>query len=283
MAILMLGHRVIGAPGVEIRSFVPVVSASALLLDTYTGAAAAYSLRKLRTAYAGSAIRVRRSSDNAEADIGFDGNDLDTDALSTHVGAGSGYVTKWYDQSGNTRDLAQSTAGAQPRIVGTGTVDTVNSLPAVKFQDNDDTMIYNSALTGLSSVDSFLVGFFPTADTIGGFIADSASGDQALWRYRDGDASGVFVAAGTPSPYVNGSAYSGKTQNNFYDDYKNIQFLGTALNCDLSAWTNLQMSDIGSGFRINNGFIQEFVAFSTDHSSDRAAIESNINTYWSIY
>jgi hypothetical protein len=43
-----------------------------LLLDTYPNAAVAYSLRKLRTAYSGSPIRVRRSVDNAEQDFGFD-------------------------------------------------------------------------------------------------------------------------------------------------------------------------------------------------------------------
>jgi len=41
------------------------------LLDTYPDAAAAYSLRKLRADYSGSAVRVRRSSDNTEQDIGF--------------------------------------------------------------------------------------------------------------------------------------------------------------------------------------------------------------------
>jgi hypothetical protein len=41
------------------------------LLDTYSGAAAAYSLRLLDSSYVGSAIRVRRSSDNTEQDIGF--------------------------------------------------------------------------------------------------------------------------------------------------------------------------------------------------------------------
>ena len=34
---------------------------SSLLLDNYSGAAAAYSLRKLNTSYTGSVIRVRRS------------------------------------------------------------------------------------------------------------------------------------------------------------------------------------------------------------------------------
>lgn len=57
-----------------------------LLLDTYSGATVAYSLRKLRTAYSGSAIRVRRSSDNAEQDFGFVGGDLDTAPMLDFVG-----------------------------------------------------------------------------------------------------------------------------------------------------------------------------------------------------
>jgi hypothetical protein len=60
--------------------------AQSLLLDLYPGAAAAYSLRKLRNAYSGSAIRVRRSSDNAEQDINFVGGDLDTNSMLDFVG-----------------------------------------------------------------------------------------------------------------------------------------------------------------------------------------------------
>jgi hypothetical protein len=44
---------------------------SGLLLDQYPNAAVAYSLRKLRDAYTGPAIRVRRAVDNAEQDFGF--------------------------------------------------------------------------------------------------------------------------------------------------------------------------------------------------------------------
>jgi len=60
--------------------------AQPLLLDLYPNAAVAYSLRKLRTAYSGNAIRVRRSSDNAEQDINFVGGDLDTQSLLDFVG-----------------------------------------------------------------------------------------------------------------------------------------------------------------------------------------------------
>jgi hypothetical protein len=45
--------------------------AQPLLLDLYPNAAVAYSLRKLRDAYTGPAIRVRRAIDNAEQDFGF--------------------------------------------------------------------------------------------------------------------------------------------------------------------------------------------------------------------
>jgi hypothetical protein len=57
-----------------------------LLLDTYSNAAAAYSFRKLSNYYAGSSIRVRRSSDNAEQDIGFAGKNLDTTSLASFAG-----------------------------------------------------------------------------------------------------------------------------------------------------------------------------------------------------
>ena len=47
-----------------------------LLLDAYTGAAAAYSLRKLKSDYTGKVLQVRRASDHVEVDVGFDSNGL---------------------------------------------------------------------------------------------------------------------------------------------------------------------------------------------------------------
>ena len=68
---------------------------TALLLDSVT-AYAAWSLRKLSSVHT-YAIRVRRSSDNAEQDIGFANGVLDTSSLLTFCGAGSGYIVKKYD------------------------------------------------------------------------------------------------------------------------------------------------------------------------------------------
>lgn len=89
------------------------------ILDDYP-AKSAHSLFKLSSTYAGSAINVRRASDNATLDIGFVGKNLDTTALTTFCAGTDGYVTTWYDQTSNGYDAVQSSAAAQPKIVSNG-------------------------------------------------------------------------------------------------------------------------------------------------------------------
>ena len=94
-----------------------------LILDCYPNAAAAYSLRKLRTAYTGNCIRVRRTGDNVEQNIGFLNNYLDTAALKTFIGVtASGFITTWFDQSGNGINATQTNAANQPNIVSAGSL-----------------------------------------------------------------------------------------------------------------------------------------------------------------
>jgi hypothetical protein len=106
----------------------PINNATPTFLDT---ASTIYSLRKVRSNYNGNAIRVRRSNDNAEANIGFSGNDLDVAGLLSFVGVNSGFVTTWYDQSDNSRHAIQATNNLQPLIVEAGLLNTVNSKPYI--------------------------------------------------------------------------------------------------------------------------------------------------------
>ncbi len=106
-------------------------------LDKFGSSAAAYSLRKLKVSYSGYAIRVRRSSDNTEQNIGFNtSNDLDTTALTAFVGSGSGFITTWYDQSGNSKNAIQTTPNRQPWIVESGVLLTSNGRPGIKFMSD---------------------------------------------------------------------------------------------------------------------------------------------------
>jgi hypothetical protein len=87
------------------------------LLDIFPGAVCAYSYRKLRTAYAGSAIQARRVVDSVTADQGFLPNgDLDIPTYHTFIGAGNAQMSIWYDQSGNAADQVQATLNSQPGI-----------------------------------------------------------------------------------------------------------------------------------------------------------------------
>lgn len=76
---------------------------------------------RLFTTYTGPILRVRRSIDQAELDIGArSDNKLDTGAILAHCGAGDGFVTRVYDQSGFGRHPVQATATLQPIICQAG-------------------------------------------------------------------------------------------------------------------------------------------------------------------
>jgi hypothetical protein len=130
-----------------------------LLLDSYPNAAVAYSLRKLRTAYSGNAIRVRRSSDNAEQDIGFNSSgELDTTALLAFVGTGvlnNGFVTTWYDQSTNGRNATQPTLlTSQAQIVLNGSFIMIGSKITTNW--TTDSYTISSFLTNKPLVSTFV-------------------------------------------------------------------------------------------------------------------------------
>jgi hypothetical protein len=105
-----------------------------------------HSVTKAVPGYSGACMRVRRSSDNTEQDIGFTGNDLDTAALATFVGAGTGYVRTWYDQSGNGTHLTQTVQAWQPLIRAGGTTYTQNTKPAIYFDTNAKYLTYGSTI-----------------------------------------------------------------------------------------------------------------------------------------
>jgi hypothetical protein len=84
----------------------------------------AYSVRKLKAAYQGPAMRLFRSNDNDTVDVYFDANGIvsmtspvsaskggaaTSTTLETWVGTNSAFVVIWYDQSGNGRNARNTT------------------------------------------------------------------------------------------------------------------------------------------------------------------------------
>jgi hypothetical protein len=118
-----------------------------MLLDNVaSNVSSSYSLRKLRSGYTGSAIRVRRSSDNQEQDIGFtDGGQIDFFTLRLFNGStSSSFVTIWYDQSLNENNARQTTNEFQPRIIDSGRIDKSSDVIGIVFNGINNFLILDS-------------------------------------------------------------------------------------------------------------------------------------------
>jgi hypothetical protein len=271
-------HGVIAS---QIQSFVG-------LLDLYPSAAAAYSLRKLRAAYTGSAIRVRRSSDNAEQNIGFDGSgNLDTTALTSFCSGTDGFVTTWYDQSGNSNNAAQTTAANQPQIVSSGAIIIDNGKPALLLDGSNDKFITNS---GINSSNMTIVpilnkdssnaysSLFIENGGLAGFIQYPTNGG---WIYRTSTFNSFVGIPPAPNNqqiqlFLNVSS----TQINGY--YNNIggSVGGSITNPGYSLRVMFTDWAGGSTFK---GKTQEFICYSSNQMSNRLGIQSNQNSYYGIY
>lgn len=268
-----------------------------LLLDTYTGASAAYSLRKLNTAYTGNAIRVRRSSDNTSQDIGFVNGELDTTSISNFVGANDGFVSIWYDQSGNGRNATQVTQLDQPSIVSSGSLLTLNSKPVVNFKAKS----LNFSGFGSENFSIFSVLKRQSTTTYGGYLQNVGSSfngfkivslEDAQWRSTFIKYNGTIESLSNSRHISTGSISNVRYledwiyPNNACLLYENNTNKTVATSV-LSEWGTNQTQAFGS-LHYNGGLggefdIQELIIYPINQSSNINAINTNINTYYSIY
>ena len=116
------------------------------ILNQFPGASLGLSLELLDKDYSGFCIKVRRSSDNAEKNIGFVNNVLDASSLMTFAGSDTVTVTIWYDQSGSGNNATQTQGSRQPMIVDAGTLVTIAGQPAIQPDGIDDRMVVGTAI-----------------------------------------------------------------------------------------------------------------------------------------
>jgi hypothetical protein len=275
-----------------------------LLLDTYPDAAAAYSLRKLRTAYTGSAIRVRRSSDNTEQNIGFVAGELDTVSLLAFCGVGNGFVTTWYDQSGNARNATQTTAANQPRIFSSGSVILDNGKPTLEFDGSDDYFAIASLtlFQNIGHINAFFVAnskkttrndlFSSFAAPLELQISFSASTSNRVRHISTRVSEDAATLLNSNTDYSPGiklvsalTNFSAGTMNLF----QNSSSVGSAsLPSTGITGTRTVSYAIGSNRSNTASFVfdgnnSEIIIYTINQSSNRTGIETNINTNYAIY
>lgn len=296
-----------------------------LLFNEYsTGKFAGYSLRLLDNTYTGDSIRVRRDSDQSELDIGFNGSGgLDTTALTNFcTGTTNGYITTWYDQSGNGYDMTQSIALSQYQIVSSGSVivSSENSLPAalsVESAGNDNPDYYLADL-GTASIATGNTSIYQVSERNG-----TAGSEQTAWIAGDptqtngvqnrgipilqSEVQNVANSLGLHNTWI---SYTGKvvvdqggtsTTEVFINNYDRS---GTTLTIT-SKSTSVDVSNTGTqtwsssttgynkmsmglqgtiaGVSCWGGYTQELVVWNISQTSNHTGIKTNINNYYNVY
>jgi hypothetical protein len=198
-----------------------------------------------------------------------------------------GFVTVWYDQTQNDplnqNNATQTTAANQPKIVSAGSLVTENGKPIIQRVDSASTLKTSFAPNdGAATKTLIFVGnVSPTRGTIIG--SSLGSSDYVLFGQ---DGSGTTIVnnnAILTNEYINGTTWVYTDRNDVYDSlvnqkivFANVQFaFGTNDMClgyqaDVTANTNMMN-------------YQELIIYSSDELSNRTAIETNINNFYSIY
>lgn len=131
-----------------------IASGATGLLDSYTGAAAAFSLDTL--IYGDHTVTDTKTGSDTNGDTGaftvlvrrdttpnawrsFTPTEVSDGTLTTWVGAGyNGFVETWYNQ-GSAGDAVQTTTASQPKIVDNGSLVVENGKAALNLLDNSAT------------------------------------------------------------------------------------------------------------------------------------------------
>jgi len=256
--------------------------------------------------YDGPAMRilVDATGDGADAtDLEFDINftadgDLDVADIELKCAGGKdAYVVKWYDQSGAGNDATQTTYADMPKIATAGVVITENGKPALncdgasvgldatfthtvteqsnfvvaEFVDFSSGRILSQTVTG-QNINADYLGtnhYIPFIRNAGNSIASYASGYKAA------------KAAANNTQQLFGSIHSGTSITNYVN--ASASSIGSAtLNTEFYV---LRLKTGGNNEGMD-GTLQEVISWSSNQSSptnNRIGIETDINTYFSIY
>lgn len=272
-----------------------------LLLDLYPSARA-YAFVKLRQSYSGNCVRVRRSSDNTEQDIAFlPSGHLDTNAMKTFVGANNGFITTIYCQMGNG-DATQTNASQQPAIITAGVIERTNGFVYPRFVDASSATIghhlvisnwhastdvnvscFSVYASNIAGSNPYLLGQSNINVDRGFAILHNATTRQfrtgTIRSVTSTGTSSVTFTLGVPllrvdaadraniTTHINGVSRISVSDNNSNFNMPTSYFIGNAAFNSINS--NLSIACI--------------ILYNTDQSSNRTAIETILNSIYTIY
>ena len=278
-------------------------SSATFLLDDYPNAAAAYSVRLLKSDYTGPLVRIRKDTvgqpekdfyPDFNNELSLNSGDGGGTTLGSWIGSNNGYVVTWYSQAGiSGRDATQSSASAQPQIVSSGSLLTINSKPALLGSNS----YYNISVPNysiFSKIDVYKYANAPASNQAVYGLNDGGNNNRFELR-QDGtdleffirENSGSFVQPAIKTQDTNQNIcttyYNEGTINAYINSVLELNSYSTGLSNPLFNQLTLFATDANGIFFNLDGYIQESIFWGVDYSLDNTDIETNINDYFNIY
>lgn len=278
------GFRTLTVDGVEMTIGPDEAVVVQSFIEQFTAPKLAFSLRDLATTTGETTVvDVRRSAGDTAA---FTAAEVADGTLTTWVGAGNeGFVSKWYDQSGNNHHAFQSNTAKQPKIVD------ANGLIEGGLDFND--------AEALATSDTFT---FPSGTTLSSFVTNKAeaatqnsyalsfAGNYILWKIGSGIrriTAGANATFGTISAdeelwsVISTLDSSGGTSNAYVDGV-----LASSANVNhgtkvVSPARNFTIGGLAASSHWI-GTINEVIVYDSDQSANLDAINANITDKYSI-
>ncbi|WP_199121052.1 cadherin-like beta sandwich domain-containing protein [Pedobacter sp. ASV28] len=282
---------------------------------TSTTSAVAYSLRKLSSAYAGPAIKVRQTTHHAEANVAFDNNNgISEESIVTITAAGSsGFtvgqtmrfanfyntqsasVVTWYDQSGWQRNMGQATANLQPSIVTSGAINKLKNKPVLYFGTANLSvpaeLIFTAGVSmvavaqGNTTTPSSLItktnvnqpAPFDYTNNVGDFYTGNGSSSNSATNLAAA-AIRSDVSVSVPESVYSFTMPTGGTYTNYLNGLATAS--GT-INGFLDKGTKLMMGNRNDNGGSGNFYVPEIILFNSVLSNiDRNIVENNQKTHF---
>ena len=216
--------------------------------------------------------------------------------------ARNGFVETWYDQSGNNKNAVQIQDNKQPQLIANGGL-----YPSgIKFNGSTTSLATGSqVLTANETGSQSIYTVCNVTDGASGYIAGSADNDsggnkigQSIYYYTSTDVfalSNGSSATNTTVDRISAIRGSNVLVSFNYNNNNDNTLNQNANQNGYSNGTDAYDFEAGSNFIIGarggtvqagralNGFIQEVIAYNSDQSLNRPAIEANINNQYQIY
>lgn len=270
--------------------------------DIFAEPVAHYGLQD-RYSHNQTCVRVRRSSDNAEANFGT--QDVINGSLVSWVGANDGHVVTWFDLTSSGNNATQATAGSQPKIVASGSLVQMGDFPAIDFDGTDDVLeAPDDADFDFSSDMLVLAAAQAQAEISSGVRSivckynsgnnerewllgiDSSNDGIALYVGKTGGSAFETVIADSSTDETQAQAIGAQFDSGTVTLYKDSGLVASTASGSLPSSIVNDVSPLiigaaasGAGYSATgywNGLISEIVIYGSDQSSNRTAISDHI-------